>query len=158
MTNSSQSVTGTLTLDGFGNYVASSGSSSNPYMFAATSGYRNDGDAGLSHVGARYYDAQVGWFITRDTHLDQHPYLYCEHDPVNNLDPTGHEPETQDPNFPTIPPKPQNPPDGVSIGIPHPDSGEVQIGYTPPKGFWPWLIGRFKIRRHHKPKSVAPTP
>jgi RHS repeat-associated protein len=35
-------------------------------MFAATSGYRNDGDAGLSHVGARYYDAQVGRFITRD--------------------------------------------------------------------------------------------
>ena len=59
-------------------------------MFAATSGYRNDGDAGLMHVGARYYDAQVGLFITRDTELDQKPYLYCHHDPVNYLDPTGH--------------------------------------------------------------------
>jgi RHS repeat-associated protein len=46
-------------------------------MFAATSGYRNDGDAGLMHVGARYYDAQVGRFITRDTELDQEPYLDC---------------------------------------------------------------------------------
>jgi len=61
-------------------------------MYAATSGYRNDGDAGLVHVGARYYDAQVGRFITRDTLLDQKPYLYCEHDPVNGLDPHGHAP------------------------------------------------------------------
>ena len=42
------------------------------------------------HVGARYYDAQVGRFITRDTFLDQKPYLYCEHDPINRLDPSGH--------------------------------------------------------------------
>ena len=52
VTNSSQTVTGTLTQDGFGNTVATTGSSTNPYMYAATSGYRNDGDAGLSHVGA----------------------------------------------------------------------------------------------------------
>ncbi len=71
--------------------VATTGSSSNPYMFAATSGYRNDGDAGLMHVGARYYDSQVGGFITRDTYLDQKPYLYCGHDPVNCLDPSGHD-------------------------------------------------------------------
>jgi RHS repeat-associated protein len=59
-------------------------------MYAATSGYRNDGDAGLVHVGARYYDAQVGRFTSRDTVLTEHPYLYCEHDPVNSTDPTGH--------------------------------------------------------------------
>jgi hypothetical protein len=41
-------------------------------------------------VGARYYDAQVGRFISRDTYLDQHPYLYCDHDPVNAVDPSGH--------------------------------------------------------------------
>jgi hypothetical protein len=28
------------------------------------------------HVGARYYDAQVGRFITRDTVLREHSYLY----------------------------------------------------------------------------------
>jgi RHS repeat-associated protein len=61
-------------------------------MYAATSGYRNDGDAGLMHVGARYYDAQVGRFTSRDTFLDQKPYLYCEHDPVNAVDPSGHFP------------------------------------------------------------------
>jgi RHS repeat-associated protein len=61
-------------------------------MFAATSGYRNDGDAGLMHVGARYYDAQVGRFVTRDTVLSEHPYIYCNADPVNAVDPTGHGP------------------------------------------------------------------
>jgi len=90
VTNSSQTVTGTLTLDGFGQTVTSTGSSTDPYMFGATSGYRTEGDAGLMQVGARYYDAQVGRFITRDTFLDQHPYLYCHHDPVNCVDPSGH--------------------------------------------------------------------
>jgi RHS repeat-associated protein len=55
-------------------------------------GYRNDRDGALTYVGARYYDAQVDPFITRDTYLDQKPYLYCEHDPVNSLDPSGHGP------------------------------------------------------------------
>jgi hypothetical protein len=41
-------------------------------------------------LGARYYDPQVGVFLTRDTELDQHPYLYCNHDPINHLDPSGH--------------------------------------------------------------------
>jgi RHS repeat-associated protein len=59
-------------------------------MYAGDWGYRNDGDAGLMHVGARYYDAQVGRFITRDTVLSEHPYLYCEHEPVNGVDPSGH--------------------------------------------------------------------
>ena len=91
VTNSSQSVTGTQNYDAFGNAIGSSGSTSSPFGYGATSGYRADGDAGLLLVGARYYDAQVGRFITRDTYLDQHPYLYCNHDPVNYKDPTGHD-------------------------------------------------------------------
>lgn len=43
------------------------------------------------HVGARYYDAQVGRFVSRDTYLDQKPYLYCEHNPTNAVDPSGHD-------------------------------------------------------------------
>src|SRR5919204_4397158 len=58
VTNASQTVTGTATYEGFGQTIATTGSSSNPYMFAATSGYRNDNDAGLMDVGARYSDAQ----------------------------------------------------------------------------------------------------
>jgi RHS repeat-associated protein len=84
-------VTFTETPDAFGNSVASTGSTSSKYGFVAKSGYRTDGDAGLMKVGARYYDSQVGSFTTRDTFLDQKPYLYCEHDPVNFVDPSGHE-------------------------------------------------------------------
>ena len=49
-----------------------------------------DGDAGLFKVGCRYYDPQLGAFTSRDTELEQKPYLYCEHDPVNAVDPSGH--------------------------------------------------------------------
>jgi YD repeat-containing protein len=45
VTNSSQTVTGTINYDGFGQTVGSTGSSTSPYMFAATSGYRTEGDA-----------------------------------------------------------------------------------------------------------------
>ena len=49
-----------------------------------------DGDACLFKVGCRYYDPQLGAFTSRDTELEQKPYLYCEHDPVNAVDPSGH--------------------------------------------------------------------
>jgi RHS repeat-associated protein len=90
VTNGSQTVTGTINFDAFGQTVGTTGSSSNPYMFAATSGYRSDGDAELMHVRARYYDGQVGRFVSRDKVLSEHPYLYCNADPVNSLDPSGH--------------------------------------------------------------------
>ncbi|MCX6360085.1 MAG: hypothetical protein NT029_09770, partial [Armatimonadetes bacterium] len=90
VTNSSQTVTGAVNYEAFGQAVGTTGSSANPYMYAGDWGYRNDGDAGLMHVGARYYDAQVGRFITRDTVLSEHPYLYCEHEPVGAVDPSGH--------------------------------------------------------------------
>ena len=90
VTNSSQTVTGSVNFEAFGQVAGSTGSSANPTMYAGDWGYRNDGDAGLMHVGARYYDAQVGRFITRDTVLSEHPYLYCEHEPVGFVDPSGH--------------------------------------------------------------------
>jgi len=89
VTNSSQTVTGSVNFGAFGQVAGSTGCSANPYMYAGDWGYRNDGDAGLMHVGARNYDAQVGRFITRDTVLSEHPYLYCEHEPVGFVDPSG---------------------------------------------------------------------
>jgi uncharacterized protein RhaS with RHS repeats len=48
------------------------------------------------HVGARYYDALVGRFISADTYLGDignpqslNRYVYVENDPVNHVDPTG---------------------------------------------------------------------
>ncbi len=77
-------------LSAFGQTVASSGNSTDTYQYGATSGYRTEGDAGLTLVGCRFYDAQVGRFISRDTYQDQPPYAYCDGDPVNATDPSGH--------------------------------------------------------------------
>jgi RHS repeat-associated protein len=91
VTNGSQTVVGTINYDAFGQVVGTTGTSGSSYMYGAQSGYRNDWDAGLMHVGARYYDPQVGRFITPDSFLSENPFLYCEHDPVNFTDPTGHD-------------------------------------------------------------------
>ena len=48
--NSSQTVTATAITEGFSGTIATTGSTGSAYGFAATSGYRNDGDAGLTHV------------------------------------------------------------------------------------------------------------
>jgi RHS repeat-associated protein len=76
--------------DAFGNQVSSTGSTASALQWQGANLYRTySPDAGLLQAGARYCDAQVGRFITRDTHLDQHPYIYCGGDPVNGCDPGG---------------------------------------------------------------------
>ncbi len=69
-----------------------------PYQWNAESGYRADGDEAsgflaLQKVGARYYDPEFGCFLTRDTDLNQKPFAYCNGDPVNFNDPSGHRPK-----------------------------------------------------------------
>ena len=97
-TNSSGTATATQDFDAFGNTVAGSGSTSGPYNFAGDWAYASlacpersrGGDAGLQHVGARYYDPQVGRFASRDSMLDQIPYAYCAGEPNDLVDPSGH--------------------------------------------------------------------
>jgi len=91
-----QAITSTLTTEAFANAVALWGSSANPYRFAGAWGYRDDGDAGLLHVGARYYDPAVGRWTSADKWLGDlyrplslNRYLYCEDEPVNRVDPSG---------------------------------------------------------------------
>ena len=56
-----------------------------------------DDETGLMYYGARYYNPSLGRFITPDT-IVQSPgtpqtlnrYTYCNNNPVNNIDPTGH--------------------------------------------------------------------
>ena len=85
-------MTATAVYDGYGNTVATSGSTSSPYHFGARSGYRNDGDAGIMQLGARYYDTATGSFLTRDTDLSQLAYVCCGDVPIDRLDPSGHRP------------------------------------------------------------------
>ncbi len=96
-TNSSQSITSANAPTAFGIGSVTGGTAS-AYSYGASSGYRQDGVApvglpgsySLQKVGARYYDPAVGGFLTRDTDLSQSPYAYCDGDPVNRVDPSGH--------------------------------------------------------------------
>lgn len=65
-------------------------------------GYAYNGEesnmvTGLQYLRARYYDSQLGSFITIDSYLgtvtdviSQNRYTYANNDPVNNIDPSGH--------------------------------------------------------------------
>ena len=89
-------------------------------------GYRQDGisPAGLpgayafQKVGARYYDPAFGCFLTRDTYLSQKPYAYCNGDPVNFSDPSGHKPPHKpgQPSSGTPPPSGPGPTSGGGSG------------------------------------------
>jgi len=56
-----------------------------------------DAETGLYYLRARYYDPYIGRFISEDSYWgeDTNPlslnlYTYCENDPINFIDPTGH--------------------------------------------------------------------
>ncbi|MFA9230043.1 MAG: RHS repeat-associated core domain-containing protein [Microgenomates group bacterium] len=60
-------------------------------------GERFDADAGLQYLNARYYDPQLGMFLQPDWREVMQPgvgtnrYSYSFGDPVNGIDPTGHD-------------------------------------------------------------------
>ena len=61
-------------------------------------GEQYDSDLGLYYLRARYYNPATGRFMSRDPESGEakdpaslHKYLYANGDPVNGLDPTGHE-------------------------------------------------------------------
>lgn len=93
LSNSSQSITDAREYDSFGLTIATSGSTATPFRFAGGEGYQADADSGLMLLGARYYDPSLGRFISRDPigyEGGLNLYGYCENDPVNHSDPSGH--------------------------------------------------------------------
>ncbi len=61
-------------------------------------------EVGLYQMGARYYNPDIGRFITRDSYRGdiyrpwtRNLYTYCNNNPVNYVDPTGHSAEEYDP-------------------------------------------------------------
>ena len=76
--------TGTLTIEGYGNAIRYAGE----YF---------DVETGLIYLRARYYNSYTGRFISEDSYWgeDENPlslnrYTYTHNDPVNFVDPTGH--------------------------------------------------------------------
>ena len=61
-------------------------------------GQIRDKETGLYYCNARYYDPTIGRFLTQDTYRGEqtepqtlHLYTYCANDPVNHVDPSGHD-------------------------------------------------------------------
>lgn len=75
--------------DAYGNIVASSGSSANNRL-AFTK--ERDFSIGLDNHGMRYYDPEIGRYISRDPagYVDGlNVYLYVHNNPINHIDPLG---------------------------------------------------------------------
>ncbi|MGI6746438.1 MAG: RHS repeat-associated core domain-containing protein [Acutalibacteraceae bacterium] len=72
---------------------ASTIGTANPFRYR---GYCYDDDTGLFYVGSRYYDPEVGRFISPDAVIDNRSilgtnlYSYCWNNPVNMHDQTGY--------------------------------------------------------------------
>lgn len=84
--NSSGSVAAQMSYDGYGN---SAGSTLTRYGYT---GREFDSDTGLIYYRARWYDPQLGRFISEDPiGFDGgiNPYTYVENDPLNTIDPLG---------------------------------------------------------------------
>jgi RHS repeat-associated protein len=82
--------------DAWGNIISQTGTlaSENPYRYA---GYRYDQSTELYYLVSRYYDSDIGRFLTMDTFqgfedepLGLNKYAYVKNNPVMYIDPDGH--------------------------------------------------------------------
>jgi RHS repeat-associated protein len=95
LTNSTGAVTDTYDYDAFGNLINSTGSTPNNYLFA---GEQYDPALGLYYNRARYLNPTTGRFWSMDTLAGNdddpaslHRYLYARGNPINRIDPSGHQ-------------------------------------------------------------------
>ncbi len=115
-----QGVSDAYTYKAFGEEVAASGTTSNPYSFGGQVGYYRD-EAHRLCVRARHFDTATGRWISRDPTgfegEDWNLYRYAGNNPLLWLDPSGLAPRCGPPSnqprpepIPTPPPTPAPPP------------------------------------------------
>ena len=96
VTNGSQNIVVSYVYEGFGKIVGQNGGGGGPYQFCGLWGYRNDQDAGLLHVGARYYEIETGRWVQKDKWLGNilnpqtlNKYIYAINSSNNLIDENG---------------------------------------------------------------------
>ena len=94
LTNTNAIVENTYEYDDYGN-VTQSGNIENPYTYT---GREWEAAIGLYYYRTRFYDAEVGRFLTKDVEFGNirrpssfNRYNYVEGNPINYVDPTGEE-------------------------------------------------------------------
>ena len=94
LTNSDGAVTDTYSYDAYGNLIASTGTTVNPYRFT---GQWFDAAIGQYYLRARGYNPLSGDFTSRDSYEGQtdapatlNRYAYATGDPLRGIDPSGH--------------------------------------------------------------------
>ena len=95
LTSSTGAITDTYDFDAFGNLISSTGTTPNSYLFA---GEQFDPALGVYYNRARFYDQRQGRFWSTDSVEGDpesppslHKYLYASADPIDHVDPSGHE-------------------------------------------------------------------
>ena len=90
--NASAAISATREYDAFGGVITGAGTSgtfNGPFGHAGDFGYQSEG-SGLQLLGHRWYDPEVGRFLTRDPIQDgKNWYAYCDNNPLGRVDPTG---------------------------------------------------------------------
>jgi len=86
-------ITDTYSYEAFGNLMASTGTTPNPYKYVGSLGYYATGSS-LMHLGARYYMPEVGRFLQEDPveRESTNLYVYCRNRPTTVADPDGRGP------------------------------------------------------------------
>lgn len=89
LSNSAGALANTYTYDSFGKLTASTGTLTNPFRYTA---HEFDSETGIYEYRARYYDQNVGRFLSEDPmHFagGVNFYNYVRNNPVNLRDPSG---------------------------------------------------------------------
>ena len=89
LSSSTGTVANTYSYDGYGNLAASTGSTANPFRYT---GREFDQETGLYFYRARYYDSNLGLFISEDRArfwAGVNFYRYVNNNPANEVDPFG---------------------------------------------------------------------
>ena len=90
LAGSDESITDQYHFSAFGNAIASSGSTTNAFLYGAAHNYYKDAETALQLLGVRYYDSGVGRFTTLDPAFHAlNWYAYAHASPLRHVDPTG---------------------------------------------------------------------
>jgi RHS repeat-associated protein len=90
LADESGTVTDRYEYSAFGTLLNYTGTDPNRILFSAEP---NDEDSGLIYLRNRYYDAEMGRFVSRDLLFPYgaNNYIYCRNNPVLYTDPTGYD-------------------------------------------------------------------